>query len=439
MLPIFDLSTDSGRGAYRQRLARLIASSALGSEWAETAQQAIEAVRQRGDDAVVDMMRRFTDPDFTADRIGVTVEEIAAARYEVEDELLGSIARAIENVQAYQQHILPNDPSPMEIEGATLGMRFSPIHPVGLCVPGGSAVLFSTLVMLAVPAMVAGVPVDEIAVISPPPTRQPGTPAGDISPITLATAHMLGITRVYRIGGPAAIAALALGTRQVRPVNFIAGPGHPVTQAAKLQLQGVVGIDGFYGASEIVTLADDSADPKRIAADLIAQAEHDPGKCFLVGWQQDVLQAIVLEVEKQVESRHRQEAIRRSLETESCAMLVEDEAHAASLANELAGEHVNLAVRDPRAMLQRVQHGGEFFLGDTTPVASGDYYAGPSHCLPTGTTARFSSGVSVYTFLKRSGIVHYENGMPQQAIEDIARMAEAEGLDGHAASVRARK
>jgi histidinol dehydrogenase len=306
-------------------------------------------------------------------------------------------------------------------------------------VPGGSAVLFSTLIMLAVPAIVAGVDPKKISVVHPLPNRRAGNEGPtDISPIVLAAAHMLGIEKVYRVGGAEAVAALAYGTDTIAPVDFIAGPGNVYGQLAKAQVNGTVGIDGFYGPSEIVTIADETANPVRIASDLIAQAEHDPGKCFLVVWSRGVLDAIIDEVKKQLGQRKRRDAIVRALENESCAVIVKDIDEAAEVANRFAAEHVNLAVVDPDALLAKVRHAGEVFLGDTTPVAAGDYYAGPSHCLPTGTTARFTSGISVYTFLKRTGTVAYHSGMPAQAIDHIARMADAEGLDGHAHSARVR-
>ena len=205
-------------------------------------------------------------------------------------------------------------------------------------------------------------------------------------------------------------------------------------------VSGVCGTDGgFYGPSEIVTIADDSADPRCVAADLIAQAEHDPGKCFLISWSRAVIDSIVTEVATQLEKRGRVKAIESALRDESAVLLVADEDEAAQVADAIAAEHVNLAVKDPEAWLERLRNGGEFFLGDQTPVAAGDYYAGPSHCLPTGSTARFASGISVYTFLKRSGTVYYRDGMPGRAIDAIAELAELEGLDAHAESVRVRR
>ena len=439
MLPIDDLNTAEGRDRLDARFAAMRDAFAAESKWTTAAAEVVRDVRERGDAAVVEQMRRFTDPDFSARRIRVTDDELAEAEKSLAGELREAIEAAIDNVERYQRHLLPGDPKRVELAGAELGMRWTPMPSAGLLAPGGSAVLFSSVIMLAVPALAAGVPADKLAVVSPPPTRKRGENAGDISPITLAVCRMLGVGRVYRVGGPAAVAGLALGTETIEPVSFLAGPGHPVTQAAKLQVQGVVGIDGFYGASEVAVVADESANAERVAADLIAQAEHDPGKCFLVGWDANVLEAIRGAVSRQLPERHRREAIEASLNEESLAVLCRDEDEAAAVADRFACEHVTLAVRDPEAWLGRLQHGGEFFLGDATPVASGDYYAGPSHCLPTGTTARFSSGVSVYTFLKRSGVVRYREAMPENAIRRIAAMARAEGLDGHAASVERRR
>jgi len=282
------------------------------------------------------------------------------------------------------------------------------------------------------------VDVKSISVATPPPTRRPGEATGDVSPLVLATCALLGISRVYRIGGAQAVAALALGTKSVDPVDLIVGPGNVFTQLAKQQLAGRVGIDGFYGPSEIVTIADASADPARVASDLIAQAEHDPGRCFLVAWSGGVIEAIQREAAAQLVTRERRAAIEQSFKKWSAAVLVKNEKQAVEVADLFAAEHVNLAVRQPDKLLKKLRNGGEFFLGDATPVAAGDYIAGPSHCLPTGTTARFASGISVYTFLKRSGTVWYRKGMSKTTSQAIARFAEAEGLDGHAESARLR-
>ncbi len=457
MLPIYDLTTagdEAGRAGLEATLARLRATASPSGDAARTVAQVMADVAQRGDAAVVDYMRRWTDPVFDASRLVVSEGELDAAERHLSPTLRGAIERAIANVRAYQQHVMPADVGNVTIGGAELGLRWTPVDRVGLCVPGGTAVLFSTLIMLAVPAQVAGVLPANISVMSPPPTppRSPGSPGsaapnarlapgggGDISPIVLATCKILGIRKVYRIGGAQGVAALGYGTAAIPQVDLIAGPGNVYVQLAKAQLGAACGTDnGFYGPSEIVTIADRTASPERVAADLIAQAEHNPGKCFLVAWQRDVIAAIVREMEQQLPQRGRPEPIVAALRDESCAVVARDEAQAVELANTFAAEHVNLAVAEPRRMLERIRHAGEVFLGDQTPVAAGDYYAGPSHCLPTGTTARFTSGVSVYTFLKRTGTVEYPRGMDAQTIADITAMAEAEGLDAHAASARVR-
>jgi len=441
VLPVFDLNTPQGRAGLDERLEDLRASTSASSEPATVVAQIIQDVAAEGDAAVVRYMRKWTDPQFEQDRIRVNESEISAARDALDPMLAKVLETAIEHVRAYQEHIKPEDADPITIDGARMGLRFVPVDSVGLLVPGGKASYPSSVIMLAVPAQASGVAPENISVVTPPPTRtdedQTNSPT-DVSPLVLATCALLGITRVYRIGGAQAAAALALGTDTVKPVDMIVGPGNVYTQLAKQQLSGRVGIDGFYGPSEIVTIADNSADPRRVASDLIAQAEHDPGRCFLISWSQQLIDKVNDELADQLVQRQRKEAIEASFAESSAALLVADETQAVTLADSLAAEHVNLAVAAPQALLERVRHGGEFFLGDTTPVAAGDYYAGPSHCLPTGTTARFTSGVSVYTFLKRSGWVHYEKGMSQQTIDAIAALAEAEGLDGHAASVRTR-
>lgn len=437
--PILDVSSASGRADLEARLTRLRGTTSLVGDTAAVVADIIEQVRTRGDDAVVELMRKFTNPDFEASSIRVAEAEFDRAERALDPALRESLEAAIANVRAYQQHILPVDVAPVTIEGAELGLRHAPVASAGLTVPGGAAVLFSTLIMLAVPAMVAGVDPRRIRVVNPPPTRQPGREPGDISPVVLATCRLLGVETVYRIGGAQAVAALAYGTETVEAVDLIAGPGNVYGQLAKQMVAGVVGTDGgFYGPSEIVTVADETADPACVASDLIAQAEHDPGKCFLVCWSAEVAKAVVREVDRQLEARGRSEIIVRALESDSAGVVVSDEDEAVAVADRIAAEHVSLAVADPERLLGRLANGGEFFLGDGSPVATGDYYAGPSHCLPTGTTARFASGVSVYTFLKRSGTVHYRDGMPARAVEDVARLAEAEGLDAHAESARVR-
>ncbi len=459
ILPVFDMATPAGQAGFKARLNKLRATTASNDDAAKTVSTIIEDVRRDGDAALVSYMRRWTNPEFTIDHIRVTSDELTDALNQLNQSdptMRDTLQSAIDHVHAYQSHICPTDPAPITIDNATLGLRWTPIDRVGLAIPGGRAAYPSTVIMLAVPALAAGVKPQNIHIVSPPPTvdrddsddhkdhdssnNKPDR-VPDISPLVLGVCAMLGLTNVYRIGGAQAIAALAYGTDTVPPVDLIVGPGNVYTQLAKQQLAGTVGIDGFLGPSEIVTIADQSADPACVAADLIAQAEHDPGKCFLIAWEFAVLERILNQVNEQLLQRNRTDAIRRAFADESAAVLASDRQQAIDLTNRLAAEHVNLAVDDPQAMLPAIGHAGEIFLGDQTPVAAGDYYAGPSHCLPTGTTARFASGISAYTFLKRTGTVAYPpspQGMSTQTIDAIAKLAEAEGLDGHAASVRIR-
>jgi histidinol dehydrogenase len=435
-LPVLQYASPTDRAAVAALIDRL--RSQLGST-GEVAQQVaaiVDDVRRNGDDAVVKYMRKWTNPAFTADIIRVKPQEMAAAEKSLAPEVRKALKTAIEHVRAYQQHILPRDPQLITIDQCELGLRFTPIRRVGLHVPGGKAAYPSSVIMLGVPAQVAGV--EQLALVSPPPTASPGTVGGDISPLVLGVCHLLNITRVYRIGGAQAIAALTFGTASVDPVDFIAGPGNAYTQEAKRQLFGNIGIDGLFGPSEVVVLADDSARPDWIAADLLAQAEHDPGCCFLVSTSAKVIEKIRDAVRQQLPFRARRAAIEKALANWSAAIVVSDDAAAAELVDTIAAEHVTLAVRDPKSTLKTLKNGGAWFLGHGTPVASGDYYAGPSHCLPTGTTARFTSGLSVYTFLKRSSLEHYPTRPTDAAIADIATLAEAEGLDAHAESVRLR-
>ena len=440
MLPVYDLNTDAGRERFDRCLGRLRATTSSRSPEAATVAQIIDEVRSEGDEAVVRYMRQWTDPDFSADQIVVQPARLRRAHDQLDRPLAASIGRAIDHVRTYQQHIVPRAADPITIDGAELALRWVPVDSVGLLVPGGTAALFSTLIMLAVPALVAGVDRRAIAVVHPPPTRMPGQGGGQLpAEVVLAVCHMLGIEKVYRIGGAQAVAACALGTRRVEQVQMVAGPGNVFVQLAKAQLAGVVGSDGgFYGPSEIVTIADQSAPVEHVAADLIAQAEHDPGRCFLVAWSPSVLESVNAQIAEQLPHCRRRGPIERSLRDDSAALLVADSHVAAATANLIGPEHLHLAVREPGPLLGAIRNAGEIFLGAATAVAAGDYYVGPSHCLPTGTTARFASGLSVHTFLKRIGTVHYRQGMPAEAIQDIARMAEAEQLDAHARSVRLR-
>ena len=431
-IPTIDMTGDDGE-ARLQALLAAIPSATAGGEVADLVARVIEDIRRNGDDGIVRYLREFSHPGYQPEHVRVSAAAIEAAEKQLEPGLRDALRRAIDNVRAYQRHIMPGEPPPLRLHGATLGMRFTPVDSAGLMVPGGSGAYPSTLVMLAVPAQAAAVP--QLAVATPP---RPGGEQPEVDLAVLGLCGLLGIQTVYRFHG-AAVAALALGTESVEPVAMLAGPGNAYSQQAKRQLYGHVGVDGLYGPSEVMLWADADADPGWLAADLLAQAEHNPGAGFVMSRDQAVLERVAAEVEQQVIRRSRRGAIEHALQTWCALLLVADDAAAANLINRVAPEHLTIALREARAALPAIRHAGAIFLGDSSPVASGDYWAGPSHCLPTGRTARFSSGCSVYTFLKRSSVEAYPNGLPQQGSRDIATIALAEGFEAHAHSIRVRQ
>jgi histidinol dehydrogenase len=436
MIPILRLNLPADRRRAESLLADLrldpksaILQSGERAEQATVVRQIMADVAKRGDAALVDSARKFDDPNFSQSQLRVTQKEMADAAPRLPDDQTAALQRSIAQVREYQLHILPGDPKPLRRNGVELGMRFTPLDSVGLLVPGGKAAYPSSVIMLTVPAQVAGV---RRIVVCTPPSR-----FGQ-SDIVLATYHLLGLTEVFRAGGAAAVAALGLGTESIKPVDKILGPGNVYVQLAKQMLAGCVGIDGFLGPSEILTLADESARADFVAADLLAQAEHDPGSCFLLTDSEKLAAAVIGEIERQMKALTRTAAIGKALDQHSAILVGESMDELIDWANRFAAEHVSLQTRDNGAVLAKLRHGGAVFVGPWSPVAAGDYIAGPSHCLPTNTTARFASGVSVYEFLRRSSVETYDaTGLAADAPGIIA-MANAEHLDAHAASVRVR-
>lgn len=427
--------SDAGDRSELDTLLDRLANAVGGeTELSEVVAGFIAEVRREGDAALVAHMRTFHDaPEFDSSMIRVLPRAMRSAADRIAPDLRAALERAIDHVRRYQEHIAPTPPPATVIDGARLGLRVEPFGSVGLLVPGGRAAYPSTLVMLAVPAQVAGV--ERICLATPPPDADRGAATRhSVTDQVLAAAYLLDIDEVYCLGGSHAVAALACGTETVRAVDFIAGPGSVYGQEAKRQLFGTVGVDGLYGPSEIAILADESANPAWVAADMLAQLEHDPGAAFVVAVSTEVLDGVQAALQRQIDTSGRQEAIQRTLNEITAFVLAANRDEACAIMNRIAPEHAVLAVADPHALLDRLHNAGAYFLGGT-PVASGDYYAGPSHCLPTGATARFSSGCSVYTFLRRASVEEYPKGLSRQAIDDISRLAQAEGLDAHAASV----
>jgi histidinol dehydrogenase len=437
MIPILNLTNEEDRAAVAMLLRDLaLDPMALALGQGERAKQIVAVekiladVAKRGDAAVVESARQFDDPDFSVDQIRVTGKEMAEAAGRVAKEQLAAIRRAIGQVREYQTYVMPKEVEPLRRPGVELGMRFTALESAGLYFPGGKAAYPSSLIMLAVPAQVAGV--KRIVVCSPP------SKFGKID-LVLAACHELGLTDVFRAGGAAAIAAMAFGTGSIPRVDKIVGPGNIYVQLAKRALAGCVGIDGFLGPSEILVIADESGKAEFIAADLLAQAEHDPGSCFLLTTSKMLAEAVRSEIEKQLPGLSRRAAAEKAITNHSAIIVGTSMDELIALADRFAAEHVNLQTKDDSAVLKKLKNAGAVFVGPYSAVAAGDYVAGPSHCLPTNTTARFSSGISVYEFLKRSSVVRYEaEGLRGDAGAIIA-MAEAEGLDGHAKSVEIRK
>jgi histidinol dehydrogenase len=435
MIPTLHLSRDADRvrvesllSDLRLDVGQLTANGRFAAE-ATAVRQIVADVAARGDAALVDVARKFDFADFTPDMLRVGPDEMAAAAARVPAEQLSAVRRSIAQVREYQEHIRPVAPPPLRRPGVELGIRFTPVDSAGLYFPGGKAAYPSSLIMLAVPAMAAGV---GRVVVATPPSKY------GRSDLVLATAHELKLEHVYRVGGAAAVAAMAFGTATVPRVDKIVGPGNVYVQLAKREVAGAVGTDGFLGPSEILTLADDAGVAAFIAADLIAQAEHDPGSCFLLTTSPKLAAEVAAEITAQVKGRARAAAVEKALRDHSAVIIGDDMDALVELANRFAAEHVNLQVSDADAVLAKLRHAGAVFVGPHAPVAAGDYVAGPSHCLPTNTTARFASGVSVYEFLKRTSVVRYEHAGLAADAAAIVSLAEAEGLDGHAASVRVR-
>lgn len=388
----------------------------------------LEDVARRGDAALIDQARKFDDPEFDATKLRVTPEEMKAGHARCAPDLVEALRRSIRQVREYQTKILPEAGEELVRPGFKAGLRWTALRSAGLYFPGGKASYPSSLIMLAVPAQVAGV--GRVVACTPPSKH--------FSDAVLGAAWELGITELYRVGGVGAIAALAMGTESIKPVDKIVGPGNEYVQLAKRAVSGAVGTDGFLGPSEILVIADESSDPASIAADMLAQAEHDPGSCFLLTVSRKVADAVAAALSEQCATLPRQEALVRSLAEWSAAVVCRDEAELYDLANDIACEHVSLRVKDVDGALGKLRNAGCIFVGDASPVAAGDYLAGPSHCLPTNTTGRFASGVSVYEFMKRNSIVTYSREGIAADAPAITTLARTEGLEAHARSVEIR-
>lgn len=390
-----------------------------------------QEVRERGLDAVLEYGEKLDRASLTAETLRVPAAELAAAHAAAEPAFLETIRRIRANVKSFQTAILHKDVTVPAPGGGTLTQRYVPLKRVGICVPGGAAAYPSTVLMTAVPAQAAGV--KELAVVAPP------TPFGAYNQDLLATCHELGITEVYRMGGAQAVAALAFGVEGVPRVDKIVGPGNLFVALAKKHVFGEVDIDSIAGPSEVIVLADDTARADFLAAEMIAQAEHSPGSSVLITWSERLIEAVAAEVDKQLAVLERGDLARQSLEDFGALVYVPDEAAGVALTNLLAPEHLHIATANPREQLKEITCAGASFLGPHTPVALGDYVAGPSHVLPTGGTARFASGLCSNDFLRAGSVIEFNAAGLAHVAPDVEAMAAKEGLTAHWASVKIRK
>ena len=387
-------------------------------------------VSSGGDHAAAELTSELDRAKVTAATIRVPQDRITEAHRKAEPDFLALIRRVIANIREYQESVRHAAPPSMRRGGRVLGVRYTPVDRAAVYVPGGKAFYPSTLLMTVVPAQVAGV--KEVVMASPPT-------GGDIHPMVLALAGALGVSEVYRLGGAVAIAALAYGTETIRPVDKIVGPGNAFVAEAKRQLFGRVGIDSIAGPSEVLIVADDAARPDWLATDLLAQAEHDPGSAVLVTPSASLAAKVADAVEAQLKKLERADAITAALEKYSAIIVTPDLAAACEVANAFATEHLQIITRENDACLRRIRHAGAIFLGPHTPVPLGDYYAGPSHVLPTGGTARFFGPLSCNDFLKASSVVEYDEAGVAEDADDVVDFATREGLTAHAMATKARK
>jgi len=381
--------------------------------------------RRIGNEAVREYTEKFDKVMLIPEQFRVPQKELEKAHAEINQDLLKSIRQAIENVRKYQEEIfIGNFKHP--------GIKYTPISRVGICVPGASAPLPSTVIMTAVPAQVAGV--KEVAVVSPPRYE------GSIHPVILAVCYELGIEEAYRIGGAQAVAALAYGTQTIQPVDKIVGPGNQWVQMAKRKVFGVVDVDSIAGPSEVLVIANDDADPAWIAADMLSQAEHAPGSAVLFTDSQNFAQRTLEVLKEQVNELSRKEEAIKCLLKFGAIIVFEDIDGVITQANFFAAEHLEIQCgEESKRIADQIRNAGAIFIGDYSPVAVGDYWAGPSHTLPTGTSARFFSALSANDFIKSTSIIEYDKEKLAESAEDIIRLAEAEGLSAHARSIKIRQ
>ncbi|BCX79416.1 histidinol dehydrogenase [Campylobacter sp. 19-13652] len=388
-------------------------------------------VKRAGDEALIKQVARFDrwQPD-SADALAISTDEMRVAFEALDDELRSALKLAYERIKDYHERAKPSGFSYEDSYGDVLGARYTPVDRAGLYIPGGKAAYPSSLLMNAIPAIVAGV--GEIVVCTP-------AVGGEVNALLLAAMHLCGVKKAYKLGGASAVAAMAYGTQKVPRVDVITGPGNIYVATAKKLVYGLVNIDMIAGPSEIGIIADDSANARHIAADLLSQAEHDElASSFLITPSKDLALAVSEQVDALLDTLSRKEIASKSINERGAILVARDLKECVRLANELAVEHLELAVREPETLIGDIRHAGAIFMGHFTPEAMGDYLAGPNHTLPTGGTARFYSPLSVENFMKKSSIISLGRAGFEALAPACVALADAEGLGAHALSVSIR-
>ena len=399
--------------------------------YASTVQEIVDGVKERGDAAVFEYTEKFDKTKIDKNGIRVTEAEIQEAMSQVEPELLEVMKKSMANIRAYHEKQKRYSWFDTKPDGSILGQKVTPLSSVGVYVPGGKAAYPSSVLMNIIPAEVAGVP--RIAMVTPPGKD------GKVNPVTLTAAHLAGATEVYKVGGAQAVAALAFGTESIPRVNKIVGPGNIFVALAKKAVYGHVSIDSIAGPSEILVLADDSANPRFVAADLLSQAEHDElASAILVTTSMELAEAVSAQVELFVKQLSRKEILEKSLENYGYILVTDTLEEAIEAANDIASEHLEIVTRNPFEVMTKIQNAGAIFIGEYSSEPLGDYFAGPNHVLPTNGTAKFFSPLSVDDYVKKSSIIYYSKEALEPVHQDIIAFAEAEHLTAHANSIRVR-
>jgi histidinol dehydrogenase len=400
----------------------------------DSVEEILREVKSRGDEAVIEYCNRFDAPDMTTQTMQVSADELKEAYTRVDEEYLQTLAMAIDRVQGFHEREMEDSWIQTREDGTIVGRLVRPVDSAGLYVPGGqggSTPLVSSVLMNGIPALIAGV--NQRVMVTPPNVQ------GKVDPYLLVAAQEIGITEIYKVGSAWAIAALAYGTTTIPRVDVIVGPGNQYVTEAKRLVSGMVRIDMIAGPSEVLIVADEQAEPKLIAADMLAQAEHDlQALAVVVTTSEEVAKKIPEELESQLAVLSRKDIARQALANHGVILIAADLEEAVDLANAIAIEHLELMIADPWSQVPHIRHAGAIFLGNHTPEAAGDYFAGPNHVLPTMGTARFASALGVETFLKKSSIISYSKEALREDSEHIQRLAKLEGLTAHAASVAKR-